>query len=164
MDPTEFSTPVRSDRELSKKSSKKKSKTRIEDNVDDGDEDEVVNISVKEQKKAASAEKKKRKEKAKKSDAKSTKKRERKMSIEEQEEEARRVRFGAVNYSKSYKASMKDLKRRDLPSTALLTPERSILHKQKRAQSADGKKGSKSKRARAGPATEPRKRRATDYF
>eukprot|EP00562_Extubocellulus_spinifer_P001435 CAMPEP_0178485580 /NCGR_PEP_ID=MMETSP0696-20121128/8347_1 /TAXON_ID=265572 /ORGANISM="Extubocellulus spinifer, Strain CCMP396" /LENGTH=717 /DNA_ID=CAMNT_0020113181 /DNA_START=215 /DNA_END=2368 /DNA_ORIENTATION=- len=164
VDPSEFSTPARSGSGLPKKSSKKKSKACIEDNVDDGDEDEVVNISVKEQKKAASAQKKKRKEKAKKSDVKSTKKRERKMSIEEQEEEARRVRFGAVNHSKSYKASMKDLKTRDLPSTALLTPERSILHKQKRAQSADGKKDSKSKRARAGPATEPRKRRATDYF
>jgi len=91
------------------------------------------------------------------------------MSIEEQEEEERRksVSFGAVNHSKSYKASMKDLKRRDLPSTAVMTPDKSILHK-RNVQSADGKskkKDGKGKRVRGGaPATEPRKRRAVDYF
>ena len=124
----------------------------------------MVNISVKEQKKAAKASAKKTKSNSE----KKPKKKERKLSIEEQEEEERRksVSFGAVNHSKSYKASMKDLKRRDLPSTAVMTPDKSILHK-RNVQSADGKskKDGKGKRVRGGaPATEPRKRRAVDYF
>jgi len=132
--------------------------------VGSDEEEDVVNISVKEQKKAAKASAKKTKVKSE----KKSKKKERKMSIEEEEEERRKsVSFGTVNHSKSYKASMKDLKRRDLPSTAVMTPDKSILHKKRLVQSADGKskKDGKGKRVRGGtPATEPRKRRAVDYF
>ena len=168
VDPADFITPTKKTKKEKKSSKKKKSKAEaeVEDTGAGSDEEEdVVNISVKEQKKAAKAS-------AKKSLAKSekkSKKKERKMSIEEQEEEERRksVSFGAVNHSKSYKASMKDLKRRDLPSTAVMTPDKSILHK-RNVQSADcksKKKDDKGKRVRGGaPATEPRKRRAVDYF
>lgn len=166
VDPADFITPTKKTKKEKKSSKKKKSKAEAEETSVGSDEDEdVVNISVKEQKKAAKASAKKSKAKSE----KKTKKKERKMSIEEQEEEERRksVSFGAVNHSKSYKASMKDLKRRDLPSTAVMTPDKSILHK-RNVQSADGKskkKDGKGKRVRGGaPATEPRKRRAVDYF
>ena len=169
VDPADFITPTKKTKKTKKEkksSKKKKSKAEAEEAATGSDEEEdVVNISVKEQKKAAKASAKKSKAKSE----KKTKKKERKMSIEEQEEEERRksVSFGAVNHSKSYKASMKDLKRRDLPSTAVMTPDKSILHK-RNVQSADGKskkEGGKGKRVRGGaPATEPRKRRAVDYF
>ena len=166
VDPADFITPTKKTKKEKKSSKKKKSKAEAEETSVGSDEDEdVVNISVKEQKKAAKASAKK----SKATSEKKTKKKERKMSIEEQEEEERRksVSFGAVNHSKSYKASMKDLKRRDLPSTAVMTPDKSILHK-RNVQSADGKskkKDGKGKRVRGGaPATEPRKRRAVDYF
>ena len=168
VDPADFITPKKKTKKEKKSSKKKKSKAdaAAEETGPAGsdEEDEVVNISVKEQKKAAKASAKKTKSNSE----KKPKKKERKLSIEEQEEEERRksVSFGAVNHSKSYKASMKDLKRRDLPSTAVMTPDKSILHK-RNVQSADGKskKDGKGKRVRGGaPATEPRKRRAVDYF
>ena len=168
VDPADFITPKKKTKKEKKSSKKKKSKAdaAAEETGAAGsdEEDEVVNISVKEQKKAAKASAKKTKSNSE----KKSKKKERKLSIEEQEEEERRksVSFGAINHSKSYKASMKDLKRRDLPSTAVMTPDKSILHK-RNVQSADGKskKDGKGKRVRGGaPATEPRKRRAVDYF
>lgn len=168
VDPADFITPKKKTKKEKKSSKKKKSKADAaaeETGAGDSDEeDEVVNISVKEQKKAAKASAKKTKSKSE----KKPKKKERKLSIEEQEEEERRksVSFGAVNHSKSHKASMKDLKHRDIRSTAVMTPDKSILHK-RNVQSADGKskKDGKGKRVRGGaPATEPRKRRAVDYF
>ena len=167
VDPADFITPKKKTKKEKKSSKKKKSKAdaAAEETGAGGsdEEDEVVNISVKEQKKAAKASAKKTKSKSE----KKPKRKERKLSIEEQEEEERRksVSFGP-DHSKSHKASMKDLKRRDLPSTAVMTPDKSILHK-RNVQSADGKskKDGKGKRVRGGaPATEPRKRRAVDYF
>jgi hypothetical protein len=129
--------------------------------IDDGEdnEEQVVTISVAEQKDAvAKAEKRRLKEerKAKKEQAKkrlmSTPKNTFKGDSPTSEE--KRVKFGKLNFSKSHKASMKALKTVEPPSTAERSPSTGIL----RSKITSKKKEPKKKNS------EKRRKKATDYF
>jgi ribosomal RNA-processing protein 1 len=90
------------------------------------EEEEIISISMKEQKAAAKAVMKA----AKAAKAKLVRK-------VEPPSSSKRVQFGKMNQSKSYKASMKDLKKIDAKAILVKTPEKSILHKK---STRDGKK------------------------
>jgi len=94
------------------------------------EEEEIISISMKEQKAAAKAVMKA----AKAAKAKADRKAER----EAEAASSKRVKFGKTNQSKSYKASMKDLKKVDAKAILVKTPEKSILLRKSR--SSDGKK------------------------
>ena len=98
---------------------KKFAKVSTELNPKDGVDDEVVTISIQEQKRARLEASLKHKSN-KKDDVEAT-------SIGKQESSEKRVKFTAVNRSKSWKASMKALVTTTPPKTSVTTPERGIL-------------------------------------
>jgi len=77
------------------------------------------------------------------------------------EEKDRRVSFGKVNHSKSYKASMKAIKTVEKPYAPCKTPEKSILLNKRKPSNNDenGKKSKKIKSIKNSP-----RKSATDYF
>ena len=126
-----------------KKKDKKKKKAESEKARSNDDNDEVITISSEEQKVAAKAATKAEKK------AKTTKKRVKSTHSDTSEDDgnipssAKKVKFGKVNRSKSWKASMKDLKKLDPKATLERTPEKSILLTPKKG----GKAKKKSKKA-----------------
>mmetsp|Transcript_17316 Transcript_17316/g.25416 ORF Transcript_17316/g.25416 Transcript_17316/m.25416 type:complete len:110 (-) Transcript_17316:263-592(-) len=76
-------------------------------------------------------------------------------------EKDRRVSFGKVNHSKSYKASMKAIKTVEKPYAPCKTPEKSILLNKRKPSNNDenGKKSKKIKSIKNSP-----RKSATDYF
>ena len=98
--------------------------------ADDNDGEEVITISLSEQKKAKKEEKKTRKKKGETDKAKNEKE---KSSELDGGKGDRRVKFGKTNRSKSYKASMKALLTGEVPKTKDVTPEKGILRKTKHA-------------------------------
>jgi len=96
------------------------------------EEEEIITISMQDQKAAAKAVTKA----AKAAKVKSAKKAESASS-------SKRVKFGKMNQSKSYKASMKDLKKVDPKAILVKTPEKSILLKKKNSEEKKRRKKSR---------------------
>jgi hypothetical protein len=134
-------TSIEEDKKAKKKKKKKdkKKKKKIEakaivegkQKIDD-DQDEVITISSKEQKAAAKAaskvEKKAKSPKKRASNAVSA-------NDDTTQVSAKKVKFGKVNRSKSYKASMKDLENINAKAILERTPEKSILMPSKKKKS-----------------------------
>ena len=108
-----------------------------------GDDEEIVTISLSEQKRAKKESKKKKKRKDM-------------LTIEEGTDDrtqglnpkigGKRVKFGTTNRSKSYKASMKALVTSNVPNTSESTPEKGILlNKGKIRQAGVTKRGGRKK-------------------
>ena len=155
-----------------KKKNEKSAKTADEE-AEELETEQVVNISIKEQKKATSASGKRREmSMAAKEERIERKRAKKRRASEESVDGDRRVSFGAVNHTKSHKASMRDLRKRPIPKAAMSpAPDKSILREQKHggSQSAEQKKNNRTaasgRKARNGPSTERRrKKRAVDYF
>ena len=106
---------------------------------EDGVDDEVVTISIQEQKRARLKTSLKPKTNMK-DDFKGT-------STGKQESSEKRVKFTAVNRSKSWKASMKALVTTTPPKTSVTTPERGILLNKGAAKSSNVSKKAGRQRA-----------------
>lgn len=139
------------------KSSKKAKRKKNKKSRDTTDEDEVITISVADQKRAKDstvvkgtvAEDDEIQEEPMKD------KRKKKRNETEEEKEARRVSFGKVNHSKSHKASMKALRTMPAPKLVPVTPEKSILLKKSAGPVTTPKNEGKNKKGR---------KKAADYF
>jgi len=157
-------SPVKDQDTKKKKKKKKKSKEKRKDDVqkndnvqknddvpeqesidavkdgakkDDSKDDIVITISSKEQKTAAKATAKAEK-KAKKAQKTAAKKA---SDNDSSPSSAKKVKFGKFNISKSYKASMQDLKKIDAKAILERTPSQGILRsKQRKAQKKKNKK------------------------
>lgn len=140
---------------------KKKNKKKNTKNANDSDEEDVVTISLKDQKEAKKAFKEKAKptsdeatKDAKPSSDKKSKKKKRKSQGDGNKEDSgsRRVSFGEKNRARSWKASMKGLRDLNPKETISKTPEKSILQKKPKHSPA----------IKSG--TPKQRKRAVDYF
>lgn len=147
-----------------KKAKKKKKKSKSSIDSDEGSlgskgdkKEEVITISYSEQKKAAEdIAKQDAVRSSSKKNKKSAKTPDKTLETPELTSEEKRVKFGRINHSKSYKASMKALK--TVKHTPNKTPEHGILKTKlsSPAPTGDSRKGSSKKKAR--------RNKATDYF
>ncbi|GFH58952.1 hypothetical protein CTEN210_15428 [Chaetoceros tenuissimus] len=122
-------TPSKKKKKLSKKEKKEKKEKKMAKLTEE--EEEIITISMAEQKAAAEAVTKA---------AKASKKK----AAEKNESSSKKVKFGKMNQSKSYKASMKDLKKVDPAEILSKTPEKSILLK--KIDTSEKKKKKKKKK------------------
>lgn len=144
----------RSSEKKKRKKKKKKRKSSIssdEGSAKGGTEDEVITISYSEQKKAAEdiAEQDGQGSSSKKKKKKSAKTPDKTPKATELTSEEKRVKFGKMNHSKSYKASMKALKK--VKHTPSKTPDHGILR-------------SKISSPALKSSTKKTRKKATDYF
>lgn len=145
------------DEQVESKSSKK-SRKKGKKAKEATDEEEVISISVADQKRAKKVvEEEDAAEEEEEQPVK--KKSKKKKKSRESEEEDRRVSFGKLNHSKSYKASMRSLKTMESPKAELITPDKSILRVKSPSKSS-GSKGSGKK----GKRKEKGRKKAVDYF
>ena len=112
----------------SKKRKKSKAKKEIELTEE---EEEIITISKKEQKAAARAVMKA---------AKATKAKASRKVVSSVDNPSKKVKFGKMNQSKSFKASMTDLKKVDAHAILVKTPEKSILLKKQMQKKKKRKK------------------------
>ena len=149
--------PMVADTPAETKSSKKAKRKKNKKSRDTTEEDEVITISVADQKHAKDSTI--MKDTGAEDDAIQEEpmkdKKKKKRNETEAEKEARRVSFGKVNHSKSHKASMKALRTMPAPKLAPVTPEKSILLKKSAGPAAAPKNQGKNKKGR---------KKAADYF
>jgi hypothetical protein len=115
-----FTTPEKETPSKKRKKSKPKKEIELTD-----EEEEIITISKKEQKAATKAIARA----AAKADKAAKAKAEAKAEEDRQSEGSKKVKFGKMNQSKSYKASMKDLKKINAKEILEKTPDKSILLK-----------------------------------
>jgi len=135
----------------SKKKKKKQKKQMKQQNEVDENGDEVITISMEDQKIAAAAVAKamaivKEKKNKKRNHISNS-------DSEKSCDDSKKVKFTDSNKAKSYKASMKDLKNLDAKATLEKTPDRGILHASKRGErraslfASEGKSKRKKKKS-----------------
>jgi hypothetical protein len=135
----------------SKKKKKKQKKQKKQKNEVDENGDEVITISMEDQKIAAAAVAKamatvKEKKNKKRNHISNS-------DSEKSSDDSKKVKFTDSNKAKSYKASMKDLKNLDAKATLEKTPDRGILHASKRGErraslfASEGKSKRKKKKS-----------------
>ena len=139
--------------EMGKQKKSKSESSKSSASLANGDEEELV-ISVKEQKKAISAMNAAKSKANGSNDAHPKDNKTGKRTHEEQSpESSKRVKFGSVNFARSWKASMKAL-RSSNPSTPPAAPDQSILLN----------KSSTSRLKSTASTGKQRRKRAKDYF